>query len=1026
MPKHRFFAFPFLLWVPFVAPAQNTSASPGSMSLSPESTIVPAGQSRQFNAAVNGTADQNVLWSLSAPVGSITNGLYTAPPFIDSIHVITVLATNAAGTQTGAATLLLLPGLWPPSPLLPGIPPVPGVGISLSPASVSVGAGQAQSFTAEVFGTANTDVTWSLTPEIGSVLAGTYFPPLTISAPLQVQVIATSVADPGQSAAAMVSLVPVSLSVTPSGAALSAGGSASFSASVTGAGNTAVTWSLHPTVGTLVNGLYTPPAAIRSPQAITVTATSMADPSKSASATVNLTVNTPHFGKDGSELTAYIPGKSMFVRDMFFSLQNNLPQYLKVFQAAGVNTLESGFYPPTEGYSSSDSDMLAWQASLTGSVNAANIAAALNAGFNIILTGDAIARGSDAVYGNTRGPATLWSVNPIRYAFTWARNLPGVLGVAMVDEFTSQFAAPFPQGLLGAPGGPQTITCINDFCNVSWPSPYYIGNGAQTFLITGATSNSNLNRPVANLYGLTDSAWGPLGWQGFSFRAMGVGTQTFTPATDPALVLEMFAAAPEGPNGTDYVHNDAIQDIMSNINAVPGGAPNISWPAAALAPPQNFAAWAGDPRAGDYTDLYFTFLGSANPSSYALSDGLSAFNSAWNAKAPLAQPDKPILMEASNVGVGYNIAGTPLPVASFDGVKMRFSQAHGMIAANVGVTRLNLSGSANPAFNGNYYVYNVVDSNTLQVYEANSPGPTVSGNITVSFSDGQSVSLVFPNGANLNGTGVSFTGAPYCVNRDNFGQVATISGSSYAPYNGQWFVYPFANQGFSGPSNCNWYVHLAPLLAGQPAAGGVASLITDNYYHPGFSTVNAPGVTADLVAANIAYAAEKGAAGVRVYMFGGGDSNQNAQLNGCFTNCSTQVNADPFYNGPDAQAIWQGMSNAFNFIGQIEPYLLQPQLPSPSYTPTIITAARTSAYGNLLLLTEFADGPELVTIDLSPYNGFGGAATMYTMNGEQLTQQEVSGNSVPILFTPGLTIGFTFPSGNADTRSAKPLAAGSP
>jgi hypothetical protein len=979
-----------------------TLGTPSSMLLSPSSTSVVAGQSRQFTAEVNGTASQNVSWSVSPSIGSIANGLYTAPHFVSLVSIIKVLATTVVGTQTATATLLLLPGMTT----------VPGVSVSVSPSLVTVEEGQTQQFTAAVSGAANTAVTWSLSPQIGSVIDGTYFAPLTITAPQQLQVIATSVADPSESAAATVTLIPVGVSITPSSVALGTGSSASFSASVMGASNTAVAWSLNPAVGAVVNGMYTAPLSISSPQAITLTATSLADSTKSASATVNLTVNTPHFGKDGSELTAYVPGNSMFVRDMFFSLQNNFPQYVSAFNAAGVNTLESGFYPPTAGYSGSQNDMLAWQASLTGSVNAANIAAAINAGFKIILTGDDLARGSDAVYANTRGPAMSWSVNPISYAFTWAKNLPGVLGIAMVDEITSQFAAPFPQGLLGAAGGPQTITCVNDFCNVDWPSPYYIGNGAQTFLISGATSNPNLNRPVTNLYTMVGSTWGPRDWQGFNFTSTGVGTQTFTPATDPSLTFQMFAAAPEGPSGTDYVHNDAIQDIMANINAVPGGPPNISWPAAALAPPQNFAAWAGDPRAGDYADLYFTFFGSANPSSYAMSDGLSAFNAAWNAKAPVAQPNKPILLEASNVGLGYSIVGTPMSVASFDGVNLQFAEPHGVEAAIVGVTRLNFSGSPNAGFDGNYYVYNVVDAYTLQVYKANPSGPTVSGNITVSFSDGQSVSLTFPNSANLNGTGVSFTGAPYCVSLDNFGQIATISGTSYPPYNGRWFVYPFADQGFSGSSSCNWYVHLAPLLTGQPATGGTASLIADNYYHAGVSPVTSPGVTADLVAANIAYAAEQGAAGARVYMFGGGDSNHNAQLNGCFDSCSTQVNADPFYNGPDAQAIWQGMSNAFNFIGQIEPYLLQPQLPSPSYTPTIITAARTSAYGNLLLMTDFADAPELITIDLSPYNTFGGTGTMYLVNGEQFTQQKISGTSLQVTFTPGLTVGFTFSTGN--------------
>jgi hypothetical protein len=188
-------------------------------------------------------------------------------------------------------------------------------------------------------------------------------------------------------------------------------------------------------------------------------------------------------------------------------------------------------------------------------------------------------------------------------------------------------------------------------------------------------------------------------------------------------------------------------------------------------------------------------------------------------------------------------------------------------------------------------------------------------------------------------------------------------------------------------------------------------VITDNYYHAGVSTISSPGVTPDLVAASIMYAAEKGAAGVRVYMFGG-DADQNDTLDGCFTNCGVQDNANPFYNGSDAQARWQGMSNAFNLIHDIEPYLLQPQLPAPDYGPTMITGARTSSYGTLLMLTEFDNSPQVVNVDFSPYNPSGGAGTMYTMSGEELNQQSVSGTSMQVTFAPGETIAFTFPPAN--------------
>jgi trimeric autotransporter adhesin len=58
---------------------------------------------------------------------------------------------------------------------------------------------------------------------------------------------------------------------------------------VTGTYNTGVTWNISPAnVGTLLNGVYTAPAIVTAPQLITITATSMADPTKSAISLITL------------------------------------------------------------------------------------------------------------------------------------------------------------------------------------------------------------------------------------------------------------------------------------------------------------------------------------------------------------------------------------------------------------------------------------------------------------------------------------------------------------------------------------------------------------------------------------------------------------------------------------------------------------------------------------------------------------------------------------------------------------------
>jgi len=79
------------------------------------------------------------------------------------------------------------------------------------------------------------------------------------------------------------------ISLTPSSVSLTASQTQTFMATVSGASNTAVAWSLTPLVGSIsAAGLYTAPASITSAPVVSVTAASVADPLVSASSTVSL------------------------------------------------------------------------------------------------------------------------------------------------------------------------------------------------------------------------------------------------------------------------------------------------------------------------------------------------------------------------------------------------------------------------------------------------------------------------------------------------------------------------------------------------------------------------------------------------------------------------------------------------------------------------------------------------------------------------------------------------------------------
>jgi hypothetical protein len=85
---------------------------------------------------------------------------------------------------------------------------------------------------------------------------------------------------------------PIVVTVSPAGANLTLSQTQQFTATVVNAGDPAVTWSA--TEGTFSSpGLYTAPATISAVHSVTVTATSVADPSKFATATVNLGPTAP-------------------------------------------------------------------------------------------------------------------------------------------------------------------------------------------------------------------------------------------------------------------------------------------------------------------------------------------------------------------------------------------------------------------------------------------------------------------------------------------------------------------------------------------------------------------------------------------------------------------------------------------------------------------------------------------------------------------------------------------------------------
>ena len=130
--------------------------------------------------------------------------------------------------------------------------------------------------------------------------AGIYTAPTDLPSPAIVQITATSQADSSKSATAQIAITSdIGISVAPPDASVELGAAQSFHAAIISAGHpdTSVRWSLSgaacPVACGIVdmNGNYTAPGILPSATAATLTAQSVADPSKQASAAISITSN---------------------------------------------------------------------------------------------------------------------------------------------------------------------------------------------------------------------------------------------------------------------------------------------------------------------------------------------------------------------------------------------------------------------------------------------------------------------------------------------------------------------------------------------------------------------------------------------------------------------------------------------------------------------------------------------------------------------------------------------------------------
>jgi subtilisin family serine protease len=142
-----------------VTAAQNLLA-PATISISPTGVTLGQSQTQQFTPAITNGSNLNVTWSLSAAVGSISNGLYTAPATIAASQNVTVTALLSTGARATATITLA-----PPAPAPPTAPSFTPIRVNAGGTTYTDGSGNTWAWDSQYIG-GNTAAT-------GSTVTGT-------------------------------------------------------------------------------------------------------------------------------------------------------------------------------------------------------------------------------------------------------------------------------------------------------------------------------------------------------------------------------------------------------------------------------------------------------------------------------------------------------------------------------------------------------------------------------------------------------------------------------------------------------------------------------------------------------------------------------------------------------------------------------------------------------------------------------------------------------------------------------------
>lgn len=386
-----------------------------------------------------------------------------------------------------------------------GTPP-PAISVSVSPGTVQLNGGETQQFTATVANATNTAVTWAVTGGGNISSTGLYTAPSLVASQTAATVTATAQADTSKSAGATVTLMPVAVSVSPASPSVGVVASQQFTAAVTGTSDTSVTWSLSGAgcsgaeCGTISSsGLYTAPWCVPSPATVTVTATSIADPIKSSTATVTPVLAGPQLNGQyaflfhGTDSDGLMQAAGTLVADGNGHVTSGLEDVVRV-SGASTNLAFTGTYSSV-CYSRGTitlSDSLSQTTSFAYALNTAG-----DRGRYIQL--DNTGQRGAGLLAKQQTSAFDLSQTAGDFAFGYSGSTIAMERVGMIGQFTADGAGAITSGHLDVNIG--GVTSANSTLSGGYTLSSSTGRGTAVFTAVPPLSNAPGPGPAPNVVG---------------------------------------------------------------------------------------------------------------------------------------------------------------------------------------------------------------------------------------------------------------------------------------------------------------------------------------------------------------------------------------------------------------------------------------------------------------------------------------------------------------------------------------------